>query len=68
MQQPYAQLNDNTYYHVAFAFLIHFSVKGRNMNPMTRMMKQDPLKYAFYLLFIGVLILIVVLRVYFVLW
>jgi len=37
------------------------------MNPIW-MMKQDPLKYTFYLLFIGVLILIVVLRVYYVLW
>jgi len=32
------------------------------------MMKQDPLKYAFYLLFIGTLVLILLLRVYFVLW
>jgi len=38
------------------------------MNPVARMIKQDPLKYAFYLLFIGVLVLIVILRFYFVLW
>ena len=31
-------------------------------------MKQDPLKYAFYWLFIGALVLIVFLRVYFALW
>ena len=38
------------------------------MNPVASRMKQDPLKYAFYLLFIGVLVIIVILRVYFFLW
>ena len=38
------------------------------MNPIVKMMKQDPLKYAFYWLFIGALVLIIFLRVYFVLW
>jgi hypothetical protein len=40
---------------------------GKNMN-LVRIMKQDPLKYALYLLFIGVLVLIVFLRANFVLW
>jgi hypothetical protein len=51
-----------------YIFGLFFWGQIGEMNPIVRMMKQDPLKYAFYWLFIGALVLIVFLRVYFVLW
>ncbi|MGZ4881669.1 MAG: hypothetical protein ACXV7G_11520 [Halobacteriota archaeon] len=41
--------------------------RDKNINLVT-MIKQDPLKYALYLLFIGVLVLIVFLRANYILW